>query len=159
MMAYLGALCKRGHKHEGMNRSLRLSSNNECIVCKNKFNKAFRKTEEGKFYSRRNVHKQRYRDYGDNSNGEVYTLKQWKEILSLFDNKCAYCGGNNDEIDHIIPLARGGDNSHGNILPVCAKCNSSKIDALLDVWYPKQIFFSEERMERIDNHMIDAFGL
>ncbi len=30
---YLGALCKRGHSHEGTGRSLRYSSNWRCVVC------------------------------------------------------------------------------------------------------------------------------
>ena len=47
---------------------------------------------------------------------------------------CPWCGGRlaleNATIDHVIPLARGGTNYEGNLVPCCKSCNSSKQDRL-----------------------------
>ena len=43
---------------------------------------------------------------------------------------CHYCGGTfpPDELtmDHLVPIARGGKSSHGNVVPACRDCNSRK---------------------------------
>lgn len=40
---------------------------------------------------------------------------------------CAYCGAEGKMTrDHATPLARGGSNDIGNILPACKRCNSKK---------------------------------
>ena len=36
------------------------------------------------------------------------------------------CTGACDAIDHVIPLARGGDNTISNLVPSCGPCNQSK---------------------------------
>lgn len=53
---------------------------------------------------------------------------------------CYLCGGtlvNPVHMDHVIPLARGGAHSVGNLLPAHARCNLRKHDALLSEldWY------------------------
>lgn len=59
-------------------------------------------------------------------------LKQ--EILQKFDFRCAHCKrhmiDNNTilEIDHIIPLNRGGTNSKTNLQALCKECNRKKAD-------------------------------
>lgn len=50
-----------------------------------------------------------------------------KEIFSRYDNKCNYCGSTeNLEIDHIIPLSRGGTNDPDNLQILCKTCNRKK---------------------------------
>jgi 5-methylcytosine-specific restriction protein A len=43
---------------------------------------------------------------------------------------CHWCGGSfpPDELsmDHIVPLARGGKSTRGNVVPACKECNSRK---------------------------------
>lgn len=46
--------------------------------------------------------------------------------LSMFENECVYCGGPFEEIDHLIPLARGGPHCLSNLRPACHPCNLSK---------------------------------
>lgn len=49
---------------------------------------------------------------------EVYASNNWA---------CAYCGSNQDlEIDHIVPLSRGGTEDRSNLQTLCASCNKKK---------------------------------
>lgn len=58
-----------------------------------------------------------------------------KEIKRILNSKCVSCG-THDRIgfDHIIPLARGGRHSVGNLQPMCTSCNSSKNDKTMMEW-------------------------
>jgi 5-methylcytosine-specific restriction endonuclease McrA len=48
---------------------------------------------------------------------------------------CAYCGATElIEVDHIVPLARGGAHEPTNLAPACRPCNRSKRDRLLSEW-------------------------
>lgn len=53
---------------------------------------------------------------------------EWQWLLEVYGFRCAYCGQHGQGLtpDHIIPLARGGDNSLGNIAPACGPCNLRK---------------------------------
>ena len=62
------------------------------------------------------------------------TVKQWKKILDMQDNKCASCKREfTDDLkptrDHIIPLSKGGGLTFGNTHALCKSCNSSKNDS------------------------------
>lgn len=53
--------------------------------------------------------------------------------------KCYYCGVDVDmnidyDVDHVIPLRRGGSNWPDNIVVTCASCNSSKRNRLVSEW-------------------------
>jgi len=54
--------------------------------------------------------------------------KWWKEKIAT--GICHYCGGKfssiNLTMDHIVPIARGGKSSKGNIVPSCKECNTTK---------------------------------
>jgi 5-methylcytosine-specific restriction protein A len=43
---------------------------------------------------------------------------------------CHYCrcrvGRENLTMDHVVPLARGGRSSKGNLVPACKECNNRK---------------------------------
>lgn len=60
----------------------------------------------------------------------------WCRLVHRHGGKCAYCGGWPEvlQMDHVVPLARGGRHSLGNVLPACERCNSSKGGALLAEW-------------------------
>ena len=54
---------------------------------------------------------------------------------------CHFCqksvGATNLTMDHLVPLARGGKSTRGNIVPACQACNQSKklstpVETLLD---------------------------
>ena len=49
------------------------------------------------------------------------------KIYKRDNHECVYCGTKQDlSIDHVIPRSRGGDNSWGNLVSCCKKCNSKK---------------------------------
>lgn len=52
----------------------------------------------------------------------------WKEQLAR--GICHYCGKKfpPEELtmDHIVPVARGGRSTRGNVVPACAECNRKK---------------------------------
>lgn len=61
-----------------------------------------------------------------------------KEYKRLLTNSCYNCGSNqNQSIDHIIPLSKGGTNGIGNLQTLCRKCNSSKKDKFMVEWLRK----------------------
>lgn len=56
-----------------------------------------------------------------------YSAAQWLELVASCEGLCAYCGGPGPlHADHRTPLARGGTNEIGNILPACGVCNMRK---------------------------------
>lgn len=58
-----------------------------------------------------------------------------KELQKLMKGPCVSCGSTERiNIDHIIPIARGGAHSIGNLQPLCKSCNSSKIDKTMTEW-------------------------
>jgi 5-methylcytosine-specific restriction endonuclease McrA len=52
----------------------------------------------------------------------------WKARLA--EGRCHYCGRifKPEELtmDHVVPVARGGRSSKGNVVPCCKPCNSRK---------------------------------
>lgn len=58
-----------------------------------------------------------------------FTTKQLATRMTVFDNKCVYCGGPFEHVDHFFPLSRGGAHSLDNLVPACSRCNQSKNDS------------------------------
>lgn len=78
------------------------------------------------------------------------TLEQWNEIKQHFNNRCCYCGqAKKLEMEHFIPLSKGGEYTINNIVPSCKSCNSSKFNYDFFEWYPQKEFYSKERKEFI----------
>lgn len=64
------------------------------------------------------------------------------DILRLLHEQqgcCRWCGGPLGErwdIDHVVPLSRGGTHDPSNIVLACERCNISKHAKLLGEWQP-----------------------
>lgn len=59
---------------------------------------------------------------------------------------CAYCQGTfapqELTMDHIVPLARGGRSTRGNVVPCCKACNNRK-----KYWTPAELLLQQLRAQ------------
>ena len=122
-------------------------------LCKTHYNRQYKKsymqTERGREILRNSVIRRRARKR--NSPINDFNIKQWRECLNHFDNKCAYCGKQEEVLqrEHVIPVSRGGSNTKTNIIPSCGSCNYSKGDKTIFEWYCTSENYSEERNNKI----------
>ncbi len=124
----------------------------QCLI----WQKEWRKTKKGREIIR--FHKVAHIDWRRRINKVIekdFTLKDWKNCLKYFDDRCAYCGADEDKItmDHLIPVKKLGGTIKNNIVPACRSCNSSKNKYDFNDWYAKQEFHSENRKQRINNYI------
>lgn len=62
----------------------------------------------------------------DYQQGPLYNTNLKSFIFSKTNHKCSYCGAPAQELDHIVPRAKGGTNSTYNLTPACRSCNEKK---------------------------------
>ena len=76
---------------------------------------------------RQAVYDQRRRSREQNAESTL-TPEQWSDILEQYNYSCFYCGATGVplEIEHMIPLSRGGGLTEDNVVPACHSCNCSK---------------------------------
>lgn len=117
--------------------------------------KKYYQTSQGQVALFNNNNRRRKRE---EQQGKGITPDQWLEMMKFFDWKCAYSGeyiGNKENqsirsIDHIVPLAKGGVNEIWNCVPMYRPYNTSKHDKDIKEWYPQQDFYSEDRLNKIN---------
>lgn len=77
-------------------------------------------------------------------NGGKITAAEEKWLFEFYNYTCLRCGRRSPEIkltlDHVIPLALGGENSIENAQPLCSSCNSSKGAKPIDYRLVKDTF-------------------
>jgi 5-methylcytosine-specific restriction endonuclease McrA len=57
----------------------------------------------------------------------THSAEQVRARFDYYGNKCIYCGSNESlEVEHRIPLSRGGSDWPANLAPACKSCNCSK---------------------------------
>lgn len=78
--------------------------------------------------------------------------REWRKMIKdKWDNKCAYCGSEeNLTLDHVKPRSQGGSHYANNVVCCCQRCNASKSKTDVWEWYHKQDFFCEERKKSIE---------
>lgn len=65
----------------------------------------------------------------------VVTVADIRRLRARFGGLCAYCeAAPGSTLDHVVPLARGGSHSLGNLVPACKSCNCSKGEKFLFEW-------------------------
>jgi 5-methylcytosine-specific restriction protein A len=59
---------------------------------------------------------------------ELRATSWWQQVLQR--GVCQYCGQTVGAaaltMDHVVPVARGGRSTRGNVVPACSACNKSK---------------------------------
>lgn len=77
----------------------------------------------------------------------LFTERDWRRLVARYRGCCAYCGEPSDSLhrEHVIPLARGGRHSVGNILPAWPPCNLRKRTKLLAEWRLQTLRATEGR--------------
>ena len=67
---------------------------------------------------------------------ELRQSQWWKRRLAK--GICYYCGSPTPPaeltMDHIVPIARGGKSTKGNVVPACKECNNNKKQLLPMEW-------------------------
>lgn len=67
---------------------------------------------------------------------ELRSSQWWKRRLAK--GVCYYCGcfflPKELSMDHIVPIARGGRSTKGNVVPACKSCNTAKKNLLPMEW-------------------------
>ena len=67
---------------------------------------------------------------------ELRATQWWKRRIAK--GLCHYCGRNIPAkeltMDHIVPLARGGKSTKGNLVTACKECNNNKKNLLPMEW-------------------------
>jgi 5-methylcytosine-specific restriction endonuclease McrA len=60
--------------------------------------------------------------------GNGITTEEWETIKRETGYRCSYCGQKSDalQMDHVVPVSKGGSHNAENITPACASCNQSK---------------------------------
>lgn len=67
------------------------------------------------------------------NNGVFLVTK--RDLKRILNNPCAYCGKSGKvELDHVLPIDKGGRHSIGNLVAACPSCNRSKNNRLLVQW-------------------------
>lgn len=83
-----------------------------------------------------------------------------KRRFAEFGNCCAYCSATGDmNLEHVIPISKGGPHDIGNIIPACFSCNMSKGTKPMEQWYRQQPFFNEVRLQQIRRVMRPPEGV
>lgn len=86
-----------------------------------------------------------------------------KNILRRDKHKCSYCGRSDLPltIDHILPRARGGEDTWENLAAACLPCNNKKGDRtpaeanmplLVKPYHPNYIMFIANSVSRVDEN-------
>ena len=83
------------------------------------------RSEKGKITNLLNVHKRL--DRISKNGGSGLTTEEWEVIKKEHEYKCRYCGEKKKlEIEHKIPVSKGGKFEKENIVPSCKLCNRKK---------------------------------
>lgn len=110
--------------------------NREAAIQRNKNWRATKPNYQKEYYAKNSSvikDKVRARDALKKGNG-IFKVSI-KELNTLYNSACVYCGSTERiEIDHIIPIVKGGTHSIGNLTSACKTCNASKNKDFFTVW-------------------------
>ena len=117
---------KSNRNKDGLYSYCKTCSNNTTLQWKK--NNIEKNKQIIKRYKKNNVEKDReysrYRHY--RKKRKIFYISK-KELKKIYSSNCVICNSkDNIQVDHIIPLSRGGTHSIGNLQPLCRSCNCKK---------------------------------
>lgn len=129
---------------------------------KRKTSKKQRLAGKQKEWQRNNPEK--IKQYTLNHRHHDITEKEWREDLKEFNYSCAYCGMTEEEhkrktnqVLHKDHVDHNGYNDLRNAVPSCGSCNYKKWAFPMEEWYREQEFFSEERLQHINEWITEGY--
>lgn len=72
------------------------------------------------------------------------TAAEWAAILDRYEGRCYVCAAPAEELEHVVPLSRGGSHSFENVRPSCRECNrgaGGKLARPFAEWLPTRLDF------------------
>lgn len=105
------------------------------------------------------AHPDKIREYNFKRSQKQHKIskKEWNDCKEYFDFECAYCGMSESEHKNLYNeqlhkehVKYDGENDLSNCVPSCKSCNCQKWIYSVDEWYPKQTFYSKERLSKIN---------
>lgn len=81
--------------------------------------------------------KARNRYAREKKNGGTHTVEDVQAQYERQKGKCFYCGkkvGKKYDVDHVVPIAKGGSNGPENLVIACPSCNRKKRDKDIQVF-------------------------
>jgi 5-methylcytosine-specific restriction endonuclease McrA len=147
----LGAPCKGNHIHAN-GLTLRYIKHGKCLICERAYalqnQRRLRENPAYRLYQRSESKARKVAKRGGTPT-RLSPVQLWQH-WDRFEHCCAYCGCSGDlEIEHVIPISKGGEHHLGNIVPACTRCNTSKRSRPAEKWYRAQPFFSDAKWEKI----------
>lgn len=95
------------------------------------------KRQAAKDYAKRFPEKSRLRNATRRARlrqASIYQISS-SEIKRLYTRNCLFCEASEGiDLDHAIPLSRGGRHSIANLIPLCDNCNSTKYNKTIMEW-------------------------
>lgn len=89
--------------------------------------------EQAKLAAR--IYQSRRRAWKRATTSALITRADLEALVRRHQGLCAYCeDAPATDIDHVVPLSRGGRHAIGNLLPACGRCNRSKGAKTLMEW-------------------------
>jgi 5-methylcytosine-specific restriction endonuclease McrA len=81
-----------------------------------------------------------------------FSNKDYLLRMEVFGNKCYYCDGPFEHLDHAIALSKGGYHCLANFRPSCESCNLSKSSKSYKEWIDSLPKFNKEEIKKVDNN-------
>lgn len=126
-----------GHREEHNARMSQYQQTPQGRIAHNAANQRYSQTERGKLIRISREHKRRARKY---ANGGSFTPEQFQEQIKRQKHRCYYCRKRHLkrdfpwQVEHVVPVSRGGTNNIDNIVAACSICNLRKRDRLPHEW-------------------------
>lgn len=123
-----------------------------CNECMYKLRRTPKRKAQQAVYKSRNTRKRYERSLGLTVQCD---LDSHEAAFVLDSGACSYCGIELEfakaTVDHVIPLARGGANTFGNVAGACLCCNQNKADkpALLFMLSECEPYATKKLLERL----------